>query len=139
MQNSITIKKLIENLHIHTTNLSDTKEKIKQMVTTALLEAVSTVTPVVSLQEIPWQLRYPYYLHSKPVRSSPVRKLRNIPNRVLYKIRKALQILNYLQDDYVNTYYASVLRTENGSLLPHQRTRIRRLAHLQCRWLKYLC
>jgi TP901 family phage tail tape measure protein len=38
---SLTINKLIENLTIHTTNLGDTKEKIRQQVTEALLTSVN--------------------------------------------------------------------------------------------------
>ncbi len=41
---SITINKLVENLTIHTTNLGDTKEKIKQAITETLLTSVSDFT-----------------------------------------------------------------------------------------------
>ncbi|MFC4262475.1 phage tail tape measure protein [Ferruginibacter yonginensis] len=42
--NQLTINKLVENIVIHTTNLNETKEKIKQVVIEALLTGVSDFT-----------------------------------------------------------------------------------------------
>ena len=114
MNHSITINKLIENLHTHTTNLSDTKEKIKQMVTTALLQAVSDVNPT-NLNS----------RHTIPRRSKPVLRLCNLPRRIRYKICKAwLKALLYFGVSR-GVYYLGIFRNPSEAELKDLRTHTR--------------